>query len=152
VVIAFVIVRRTQQIAQAMTMGKKAGKKDAKDKLTRKTMWARIEGLSGSLGAESIAKLVLPEIRDDETQKFAEAHLTERIRRWLLAKRKKDAPEQMTFFEREEGIGVYASLDDVPEPLLRKRSSKLRTWGEALIKIADAIDGHLAEAQRRQEG
>jgi hypothetical protein len=149
---ALVIVLRTKQIARAMTMAKKkANKKDAKGKLTSKTMWDRIEGLSGSLRAESIAKLVLPEIRDDETKKFAEAHLTERIRRWLLAKRKKNAPEQMTFFEREEGIGVYTSLDDVPEPLLRKRSSKLRTWGEALIKIADAIDGHLAAPRRQRE-
>jgi hypothetical protein len=123
-------------------------KKDAR-KLTRRTMWERIGGLSASLRADVIAQQVLPEIRGDEVKKLAEARLTEMIRRWLLAKRKKNDPEQMTFFEREDdGVAVYPSLDDVPEPLLRKRSNKLRTWGEALVRIADAIDQHLASRRK----
>jgi hypothetical protein len=122
--------------------------KKAKSKLTR-AMWERIEGLSASLRADVIAEKVLPEIGDDATKKLAEAQLTVMIRRWLLAKLKKIAPEQMVLFERENG-GLYGSLDAVPEALLRKRSSKLRVFGEGLIKIADAIDEHLAARRRRE--
>ena len=112
--------------------------------LTRQEMWERIQDLLKTVKAGSVAPLVLPHIETAELHRLAGRQLTTDIWRWVLARQKKKAPEQLTMFKLENGKGIYNSLESVPEALLRKRSAKLRRMAETFIRIADALDEFLA--------